>query len=70
MNIIKSLGLMFFILGLTLLAIKAMSGEYVDAEGFLHEKFFLLPLGFLSLGLGIMSFFVFLLHKVFQKIKH
>ena len=44
------------LLGMLLLALKALSVEYVDDAGFLHENFFLLPAGFLCLGCGMVAF--------------
>ncbi len=49
-------GAFFLLLGIILLVIKANSVEYLDAEGFLHENFYLLPLGFLCLFCGLISF--------------
>ena len=46
-------GVVFLIVGALLLIIKAFSAEYVDAEGFLHESFFLLPCGFACIFAGI-----------------
>ncbi len=40
------MGGILILLGMLLLALKALTPEYVDAEGVLHEWFFLLPLGF------------------------
>lgn len=42
--------------GVTCLIIKALSVEYVDDNGFLHEKFFLLPVGFLLILSGLVTF--------------
>ena len=46
--------------GLTLIAIgfglwvaKIFSHEYVDDAGMLHEKFYLIPMGFLAVFLGV-----------------
>lgn len=50
------IGAALLLLGILLLAIKAMSVEYVDAEGYLHENFFLLPCGFLCLFSGLIAF--------------
>ncbi|MDO4518485.1 MAG: DUF3955 domain-containing protein [Bacillota bacterium] len=53
-NMISSLvGGVFILLGILLIVIKAFSLEYIDAEGILHENFFLLPLGFLSILCGL-----------------
>ena len=42
--------------GVLLLALKGLSAEYVDASGMLHERFFLLPLGFLCIFCGFLVF--------------
>ena len=42
--------------GVLLLALKGLSAEYVDAGGMLHERFFLLPLGFLCIFCGFLVF--------------
>lgn len=39
--------------GLACFIIKALSVEYVDARGILHENFFLLPVGYLFLFAGL-----------------
>lgn len=44
-------GLLLF--GLACFLIKAASVEYVDAQGVLHENFFLLPIGYLFLLAGM-----------------
>ncbi len=48
-------GCALLILGALLLCIKAVSPEQVDADGLLHEWFFLLPLGFGCLLGGCLS---------------
>ncbi len=45
-------------LGLLLLLVKAFAPERVDADGFLHEYFFLVPLGFFFLFAGIVTLLV------------
>ncbi len=42
--------------GVLLLALKGFSAEHVDASGMLHERFFLLPLGFLCIFCGFLVF--------------
>lgn len=49
-------GVILVLIGIMFLIIKAMSVEYLDANGFLYEKFFLLPLGFLSIFCGLIVF--------------
>lgn len=41
------------ILGITLILIKGMLKETIDASGILHEHFYLLPLGFACLFIGV-----------------
>lgn len=43
-------------IGATCLIIKGMSIEYIDAQGILHENFFLIPIGFLFVFSGIITF--------------
>lgn len=50
-----AIGVALLILGALLLCIKAVSSEYVDADGLLHEWFFLLPSGFGCLLGGCLS---------------
>lgn len=52
----SAIGTMFILIGVMLIAIKGVSVEYVDANGMLHENFFLLPLGFLCIFCGLISF--------------
>ncbi len=40
-------------LGFIFFFIKANSVEYVDKQGFLHENFYLIPVGYLFLFAGI-----------------
>ena len=56
-NMITTLiGGSFLLIGVMLLVIKGMSVEYIDAEGILHENFFLIPTGFLCMFCGLISF--------------
>ena len=52
--IAKITGLGFMALGVLLWIIKIFSYEYVDAQGILHEKFYLIPMGFLSFLIGVL----------------
>ncbi|MCH4038647.1 MAG: DUF3955 domain-containing protein [Lachnospiraceae bacterium] len=53
MNLVSTvIGGVLMLLGFMCFAIKALSVEYVDAQGILHENFFLLPVGFLFLFAG------------------
>lgn len=53
--ITTAIGASLLLLGLALLFIKAHSVEYIDAAGFLHENFYLLPIGMLFLLAGIIT---------------
>lgn len=49
-NMITSILATFLLLmGILLFVIKANSVEYIDADGFLHENFFLIPCGYLCI---------------------
>lgn len=50
------IGTMLLIMGAGCILIKANSVEYIDANGILHENFFLLPIGFLFLFSGVLTF--------------
>ncbi len=50
------LGAFLLFLGFFCIGIKAVSPEYVDEAGILHESFFLLPMGFLFLFCGLVVF--------------
>lgn len=54
--IIIGAALLFF--GVSCILIKSISVEYIDAEGFLHENFFLLPIGFFFIFSGLVTFAV------------
>ncbi|HBD63837.1 MAG TPA: XRE family transcriptional regulator [Clostridiales bacterium] len=59
MNLIAiTIGAVLLFFGVTCILIKANSVEYIDAEGFLHENFFLLPIGFLFIFSGLVTFAV------------
>ncbi len=49
------LGLLEVLLGVGCIAIKAVSVEYVDAAGVLHENFFLIPMGGLFFLAGLFT---------------
>lgn len=65
------IGGFFFLIGIMMLVIKGLSVEYIDSNGFLHENFFLIPLGFLSILCGLISFMTAgtrtLIHKIRDK---
>ena len=47
------IGSVFIILGIIFFLISGASVSYIDSNVFLHENFFLIPLGYLSLFVGI-----------------
>ena len=53
-----AIGAVLLIIGMGLIAIKAMSVEYIDEAGILHENFFLLPMGFMSIFAGWLCFLI------------
>lgn len=73
MNLISSvIGCFLMILGMACILIKANSVEYIDAQGILHENFYLLPVGFLLMIAGfivIPATFGVYLFKRFRKNK-
>lgn len=69
-NMITSIvGGVLMLLGAMALVIKALSVEYVDAEGVLHENFFLLPIGFLCIFCGLIAFLAVGIHAIATAVK-
>lgn len=69
-NMISSaIGGILLLIGVMLLVIKGMSVEYIDAEGILHENFFLLPSGFLCIFCGLISFMTVEIRTIINKVK-
>lgn len=60
------IGTLLLLLGIGCIVIKALSVEYVDASGVLHENFFLLPAGFLLIFCGLLTFIVTSLRSVYD----
>ncbi len=52
------IGAVLLFMGAGCILIKANSVEYIDADGILHENFFLLPIGFLFIFSGLIAFMV------------
>ncbi|MCQ9210361.1 DUF3955 domain-containing protein [Granulicatella seriolae] len=70
--ITSSIGAFLLFFGATLLFIKSISVEYIDAEGFLHENFFLIPIGMLFIisgGLVILAVAIKSLTEFFARKK-
>lgn len=62
------IGTMLLIMGVGCILIKANSVEYIDAAGVLHENFFLLPIGFLFIFCGVLSFLITGISNVLRSI--
>lgn len=59
MNLIMvGIGAALLCLGVLCILLKAVSVEYIDAQGVLHENFFLLPIGFLFIFSGMITFVI------------
>ena len=56
-------------IGILLLVVKGMSVEYIDANGILHENFFLVPTGFMCIFCGLISFVSIGIRTIISKIK-
>lgn len=50
------IGALLLVAGIACLLIKGMSVEYIDAQGILHENFFLIPIGFLFIFSSMFTF--------------
>lgn len=62
------IGALLLFMGAACIFIKAASVEYIDANGFLHENFFLLPIGFLFLFSGVITFLVLGIRRIIHLI--
>ncbi|MGI6003450.1 MAG: DUF3955 domain-containing protein [Lachnospiraceae bacterium] len=58
------IGLAALVLGILCFVIKAYMPEYIDAEGILHEAFFLIPIGYLCFACGLISFITLGVHSI------
>lgn len=69
MNMISvTVGAVLLCAGVICLIIKGLSVEYVDDSGLLHENFFLLPIGFLFIFSGLLTFIITGLSNAFRAI--
>ena len=57
-KILSIIGAALLLIGIALLVMKGLSVEYVDADGILHENFFLLPCGFSCIFCGLVFWMV------------
>lgn len=71
MNLISTMiGAFLMIIGLLLFFIKSQTIEYIDEFGILHENFFLIPVGYLFLLMGlIVIVFNMIKYKKLKKLK-
>ncbi|MGI5984444.1 MAG: DUF3955 domain-containing protein [Clostridiales bacterium] len=70
MNLIAIIiGAALLLIGVTCIIIKANSVEYIDAQGFLHENFFLIPIGFLFIFSGLVTFVATGIKNIATKLK-
>ena len=59
MNLISTIiGTFLLLIGLLCIVIKAITIEYIDESGILHENFYLLPIGFLFIFIGLIVILV------------
>lgn len=63
--IMVAIGGVLIIMGVGLIVLKGMTVEYIDAEGILHENFFMVPMGMISIFCGLMAFVLAGLRKLF-----
>lgn len=58
----------FIILGIISFVIKGLSGDYLDSQGILHEYFFLIPIGYLLIFIGLIGIgYAFIKGKTLNK---
>ena len=71
MNLIAIIiGAALLCIGAACILIKANSVEYIDAQGLLHENFFLLPIGLLFIFSGLVTFVVTGIKNIVGKLKN
>ncbi len=63
----KIISTVLLLMGILLLVIKGISVEYIDAQGFLHENFFLIPIGFMCLLVGGMLLLMCITNNIRMK---
>ena len=64
------IGSFLILIGIILLFVKGLSVEYIDAQGVLHENFFLVPIGFLCVFSGLISFITVGITTIISKFKN
>ena len=63
------IGSFLILIGIILFLVKGLSVEYIDAQGVLHENFFLIPIGFLCVFSGLISFVTVGIGTIINKLK-
>lgn len=66
-SMLFKLGLLAFIIGAGCILLKAVLPETVDADGMLHEAFFLLPIGFAGIFGGAILMVIAGIRKAIRK---
>lgn len=56
-------------IGIACIFLKAVSGEYIDSQGILHENFFLIPIGFLCLSGSFFTFLAAGIKNIISRVK-
>lgn len=64
------IGALLLCVGVTCLVIKSVSPEYIDAQGVLHENFFLIPIGFWFAFCGCATFCITGIKSIIHKLKN
>ncbi len=54
----KKFSILLIVLGVVLIVLKGLLGDSIDSNGILHEYFFLLPLGFGCIFVGLILSFM------------
>lgn len=54
----KKFSILLIVLGVVLIGLKGLLGDTIDSNGILHEYFFLLPLGFGCIFVGLILSFM------------
>ncbi len=54
----KKFSILLIVLGVVLIVLKGLLGDTIDSNGILHEYFFLLPLGFGCIFVGLILSFM------------
>lgn len=64
------IGTVLLCIGASCILLKGFTVEYIDAEGFLHENFFLLPIGFFFVFSGLITFAVTGVKNIVAKLRN